>query len=194
MIEVVERFGHLRKCGVVAQGLGLVFVAVYQRALKLLYVDNLLEAVKQEFADSYFKPKQYDYPKFEATYKRLLAEAEARADAALRDRSNARAFQGKKVFPQRKAKGCGWIDCEAFVIHCHPRCPSFVAPLFPYLFASPFHARARVRSCMLARGACKASFLSRHVPSGFLLVSYLQSFPAECCERLHHVVAGRTLS
>lgn len=93
----LQHSGTQRKCDGLAQGLGLVFVAVYQRALKLLYVDNLLEAVKQEFADSYFKPKQYDYPKFEATYMRLLAEAEARADAALRDRSNARAFQGKKV-------------------------------------------------------------------------------------------------
>ncbi len=30
-----------------AQTLGLVFVAVYQKALKLLYVDALLEQVKQ---------------------------------------------------------------------------------------------------------------------------------------------------
>ena len=33
------------------QGLGLVFVAVYQRALKLLYVDALLERLKAEFAE-----------------------------------------------------------------------------------------------------------------------------------------------
>lgn len=33
------------------QGLGLVFVAVYQRALKLLYVDALLERMKAEFAE-----------------------------------------------------------------------------------------------------------------------------------------------
>ena len=33
------------------QGLGLVFVAVYQRALKLLYVDVLLERIKAEFAE-----------------------------------------------------------------------------------------------------------------------------------------------
>lgn len=39
------------------QGLGLVFVAVYQRALKLLYVDELLERVKREFAQQY-KPDQ----------------------------------------------------------------------------------------------------------------------------------------
>lgn len=39
------------------QGLGLVFVAVYQRALKLLYVDELLERVKHEFVQQY-KPDQ----------------------------------------------------------------------------------------------------------------------------------------
>ena len=33
------------------QGLGLVFVAVYQRALRLLYVDALLERLKAEFAE-----------------------------------------------------------------------------------------------------------------------------------------------
>ena len=35
------------------QGLGLVFVAVYQRTLKLLYVDELLARVKQEFTIQY---------------------------------------------------------------------------------------------------------------------------------------------
>ena len=35
------------------QGLGLVFVAVYQRALKLLYVDDLLERVKEDFKGHY---------------------------------------------------------------------------------------------------------------------------------------------
>lgn len=79
------------------QGLGLVCVAVYQRALKLLYVDELLEAVKQEFATTQYKAKQYDYPKFEASFKRMLAEAEARADAAVKDRASARSMQGKKV-------------------------------------------------------------------------------------------------
>ena len=45
------------KASSLSQGLGLVFVAVYQRALKLLYVDELLERVKQEFAQQY-KPDQ----------------------------------------------------------------------------------------------------------------------------------------
>ena len=43
------------------QGLGLVFVAVYQRTLKLLYIDQLLAGVKDAFAVQY-KPKCFDYP------------------------------------------------------------------------------------------------------------------------------------
>ncbi len=38
------------------QGLGLVFVAAYQKALSLLYVDELLALVKAEFTSSYYKP------------------------------------------------------------------------------------------------------------------------------------------
>lgn len=43
------------------QGLGLVFVAVYQRTLKLLYIDQLLAGVKDAFPVQY-KPKCFDYP------------------------------------------------------------------------------------------------------------------------------------
>lgn len=43
------------------QGLGLVFVAVYQKALKLLYVDELLERLARAFASRY-KPDCYQYP------------------------------------------------------------------------------------------------------------------------------------
>lgn len=39
-------------------GLGLVFVAVYQKTLSLMYVDELLQAVKQEFAAIY-KPSAH---------------------------------------------------------------------------------------------------------------------------------------
>lgn len=42
------------------QGLGLVFVAVYQKTLSLLYVDELLQRVKAEFAVEY-KPHVYSY-------------------------------------------------------------------------------------------------------------------------------------
>ena len=36
-----------------SQGLELVFVAVYQKALKLMYVDRLLERMKAEFVLQY---------------------------------------------------------------------------------------------------------------------------------------------
>lgn len=49
------------------QGLGLVFVAVYQKALKLLYVDELLERVNKSFAPRY-KPGCFEYPEFDATF------------------------------------------------------------------------------------------------------------------------------
>lgn len=49
------------------QGLGLVFVAVYQKALKLLYVDELLERVKHEFAQQY-KPDQVPSSNSDHTY------------------------------------------------------------------------------------------------------------------------------
>ena len=41
------------------QALGLVFVAVYQKALKLMYVDALLEEVKQVFR--YFQKLKINY-------------------------------------------------------------------------------------------------------------------------------------
>lgn len=63
-------------CG---QGLGLVFVAVYQKALSLLYVDVLLERIKQEFAAA-FRPDVYRYASFDDTFKRVLKECELRAD------------------------------------------------------------------------------------------------------------------
>jgi len=60
-------------------GAGLVFVAVYQKALSLLYVDVLLERIKQEFATVY-KPDLYKYKSFDDTFKRVLKECELRAD------------------------------------------------------------------------------------------------------------------
>jgi signal recognition particle receptor subunit alpha len=64
-------------------GLGLVFVAVYQRALKLLYVDELLERVTKSFAPKY-SPDCFSYPEFDASFQRLLRECEAKADASRR--------------------------------------------------------------------------------------------------------------
>lgn len=56
--------------------LGLVFVAVYQRMLHLLYVDELLEKVMREFS-KLFVPTSTVYPEFDDTYRHLLKEAEA---------------------------------------------------------------------------------------------------------------------
>lgn len=44
-----------------------MFVAVYQKALKLLYVDELLERVNKAFAPRY-KPGVFEYPEFDATF------------------------------------------------------------------------------------------------------------------------------
>lgn len=62
---------------------GLVFVAVYQKALKLLYVDDLLDRVNRAFALKY-KPDCYSYPEFDATFQRMLRDCEAKTDAAKR--------------------------------------------------------------------------------------------------------------
>lgn len=59
--------------------LGLVFVAVYQRILHLLYVDELLSMVKHEFSEIY-DPKRTVYNDFDETFRQLRKEAEARAE------------------------------------------------------------------------------------------------------------------
>ncbi|KAK7329922.1 hypothetical protein VNO77_24104 [Canavalia gladiata] len=59
--------------------LGLVFVAVYQRILHLLYVDDLLAAVKREFSRLYH-PKKTIYRDFDEIFNQLKIEAEARAE------------------------------------------------------------------------------------------------------------------
>ncbi|CAA7397939.1 unnamed protein product [Spirodela intermedia] len=59
--------------------LNLVFVAVYQRILRLLYVDDLLAAVKREFAAIY-DPRSVVYDDFDGIFRQLQKEAEARAE------------------------------------------------------------------------------------------------------------------
>ncbi|TKY54691.1 Signal recognition particle receptor subunit alpha [Spatholobus suberectus] len=59
--------------------LGLVFVAVYQRILHLLYVDDLLAAVKREFSRLYH-PQKTAYRDFDEIFTQLQIEAEARAE------------------------------------------------------------------------------------------------------------------
>ncbi|XP_047089136.1 signal recognition particle receptor subunit alpha-like [Lolium rigidum] len=66
--------------------LGLVFVAVYQRMLHLLYVDDLLAAVRKEFSQIY-DPKRVDYgDAFTDVFRQLHLEAEARAEAMKKTR------------------------------------------------------------------------------------------------------------
>ncbi|KAG6770165.1 hypothetical protein POTOM_025837 [Populus tomentosa] len=59
--------------------LGLVFVAVYQRILHLLYVDELLATAKHAFSQIY-DPKRVEYFDFDETFRQLRKEAEARAE------------------------------------------------------------------------------------------------------------------
>ncbi|GFS34843.1 signal recognition particle receptor alpha subunit family protein [Actinidia rufa] len=59
--------------------LGLVFVAVYQRILHLLYVDDLLDMVKREFSEIY-DPKRTVYNDFDDVFRQLRKEAEARTE------------------------------------------------------------------------------------------------------------------
>ncbi|CAJ1944846.1 unnamed protein product [Sphenostylis stenocarpa] len=59
--------------------LGLVFVAVYQRILQLLYVDDLLAAVKREFSRLYH-PQKTAYGDFDEIFRQLQIEAEARTE------------------------------------------------------------------------------------------------------------------
>ncbi|CAK9174436.1 unnamed protein product [Ilex paraguariensis] len=59
--------------------LGLVFVALYQRILHLLYMDDLLAMVKKEFSEIY-DPKRMVYNDFDDTFRQLRKEAAARAE------------------------------------------------------------------------------------------------------------------
>jgi signal recognition particle receptor subunit alpha len=64
-------------------GLGLVFVAVYQKALKLLYVDDLLDRVSRAFSPKY-KVDCYGYQEFDAPFQKMLRDCEAKAEASRR--------------------------------------------------------------------------------------------------------------
>ncbi|CAM6128802.1 unnamed protein product [Calypogeia fissa] len=81
--------------------LGLVFVAVYQRMLHLLYVDELLSLVKQKFSAVY-KEDRTAY-EFDDTFRQLLEEAEARA-AEMKRNKQVKAFDVvKKVEGRRQS-------------------------------------------------------------------------------------------
>ncbi|RLN28849.1 hypothetical protein C2845_PM05G12000 [Panicum miliaceum] len=60
-------------------GLGLVFLAVYRRVLRLLYLDDLLAVVRTEFARVYH-PRHTSFDGFGDVFRQLHLEAQARAD------------------------------------------------------------------------------------------------------------------
>ncbi|KAL3535117.1 hypothetical protein ACH5RR_003578 [Cinchona calisaya] len=78
--------------------LGLVFVAVYQRILHLLYVDELLEMVKDEFSKIY-EPKRMVYNDFDDMFQQLKKEAEDLAEKMKKSKQPVKAVNanlGKK--------------------------------------------------------------------------------------------------
>lgn len=75
--------------------LGLVFVAVYQRILHLLYVDDLLSMVKREFSEIY-DPKRTVYNDFDETFRQLRMEAEARAEELKKSKPVGKPLAGYK--------------------------------------------------------------------------------------------------
>lgn len=78
------------------QGLKLVFVAVYQKGLKLPYVEELLDRMKAEFPNHY-QPHVYDYPAFTDFFEKARAELEAAADAGKRRPQPPRSSPNRKV-------------------------------------------------------------------------------------------------
>eukprot|EP01024_Parvocaulis_polyphysoides_P042806 TRINITY_DN3907_c1_g1_i1.p1 TRINITY_DN3907_c1_g1~~TRINITY_DN3907_c1_g1_i1.p1 ORF type:complete len:500 (+),score=99.52 TRINITY_DN3907_c1_g1_i1:840-2339(+) len=77
-------------------GLGLVFVAVYQKALTLLYIDELLESVKRDFSKGY-KAKELQYKAFDSTFQQLLKECEERAEQIKKGLNQKAKINGVKV-------------------------------------------------------------------------------------------------
>ncbi|KAJ8511147.1 hypothetical protein OPV22_001581 [Ensete ventricosum] len=88
--------------------LGLVFVAVYQRILHLLYVDDLLAAARREFSRVY-DSKRTSYDDFVETFRQLQMEAEARAEEMrkFKQAGRAPAAPGKKQVPGAASRGSG---------------------------------------------------------------------------------------
>ncbi|RZC72161.1 hypothetical protein C5167_035351 [Papaver somniferum] len=70
--------------------LGLIFVAVYQKILHLLYVDDLLSMVKKEFSEIY-DPKRTTYYDFDDVFRQLRNEVEARAEELKKSKQVGRA-------------------------------------------------------------------------------------------------------
>ncbi|KAI4377713.1 hypothetical protein MLD38_015298 [Melastoma candidum] len=86
--------------------LGLVFVAVYQRILHLLYVDDLLAMVKKEFSQVY-DPRWTVYDEFGETFKQLRIEAEARAEELRMSKQSGKPVANGPKQGQRSKSGTG---------------------------------------------------------------------------------------
>ncbi|CAD5195316.1 unnamed protein product [Musa acuminata subsp. malaccensis] len=82
--------------------LGLVFVAVYQRIFHLLYVDDLLAAVRREFSRIH-DPSRTSYDDFNETFRQLQKEAEARAEEMRKSKQAARV----PTAPKKQTSGSG---------------------------------------------------------------------------------------
>lgn len=86
--------------------LGLVFVAVYQKILHLLYVDELLAMVKHEFSGIY-DPKRTVYSDFDETFRQLKKEAEARAEELKKSKQVGKPVNNSKKQGQVQKAGLG---------------------------------------------------------------------------------------
>ncbi|MBA0821038.1 hypothetical protein Goarm_017918 [Gossypium armourianum] len=84
--------------------LGLVFVAVYQRILHLLYVDDLLALVRREFSEIY-DPKKTVYNDFDETFRQLRMEAEARAEELKKSKQMVKPVNNSKKQGQAQKAG-----------------------------------------------------------------------------------------
>ncbi|KAK8597477.1 hypothetical protein V6N13_094884 [Hibiscus sabdariffa] len=84
--------------------LGLVFVAVYQRILHLLYVDELLAMVRREFSEIY-DPKRTVYNDFDETFRQLRKEAEARAEELKKSKQTVKPVNNNKKQGQVQKAG-----------------------------------------------------------------------------------------
>ena len=83
--------------------LGLVFVAVYQKILRLDYVDDLLDRCRDAFAEAYDPSSaKLAYPEFTETFTATLRAEEARANARRAPKERApRAFDAAKRAAKR---------------------------------------------------------------------------------------------
>lgn len=86
--------------------LGLVFVAVYQKILHLLYVDDLLSMVKQQFSEIY-DPKRTVYNDFDETFRQLRKEAEARAEELKKSKQVGKPVNNSRKQGQVQKAGLG---------------------------------------------------------------------------------------